>query len=114
MWYNARMADNELVSETAAREIDARIELQRKVVRRRELFAAAFTPELLDALEEWMGVRDAIFAFCPGEDGKLDALAACRVDTLIGVVRGIRFEVAHKDEAAAFLAGLLEQKGGEV
>lgn len=113
MWYDVCMAEDALIDETAARELDARIELQRKVVRRRELFAAAFTDELLNELEEWMGVKDAIFAFCPQEDGKLDPLMACRVDTLMGVVRGIRFEVAHKAEAAAFLDGLLAQKGGE-
>ena len=108
------MAENALIDETAARDLDARIELQKKVVRRRELFAAAFTDELLNELEEFMGVKDAIFAFVPDKDGKMDALDACRVDTLMGVVRGLRFEVAHKAEAEAYLKGLLEQRGEEV
>lgn len=106
------MAEDALIDETAA-QYAAQVEMQKQVVRRRELFAAVFTDEVLDALEDWMGVKEAIFAFMRDKDGKLDALEACRVDTLMGVVRGIRFEVAHKAEAVAYLDGLLAQKGGE-
>lgn len=91
----------------------AQIVRQKGIVRRRELFEAAFSPEVLDALESWLGVKEAIFAFAPGADGKLEPLEACRVDTLMGVMRGIRFEIEHKVESQRYLEALieLERKG---
>lgn len=98
-----------------ALQLAAQVEKQKGVVRRRELFAAAFTPELMEALEAWMGVKDAIFAFVPGEkDGKLDPLEACRFDTLMGIVRGIRFEIAHKADSESYLAALMKEHEKEV
>lgn len=82
---------------------DIALSVQEKVVRRRQLFSYAFKPEVLEALEEWLGVKDIVFAFAPGSGSVIDPLMACRMDTLMGVVRGIRFEVAHLAEAEAAL-----------
>lgn len=89
-------------------QLQASIAVQKRVVRRRELFARAFSDDVIAALAEWMGVEDAIFAFVPGKDGKLDPLEACRIDTLMGVLRGIRCEIAMKDEGERALAEMLK------
>lgn len=88
------------------------IEKQRKVVERRQLFARVFTPEVLDALSEFLGVQDMIFAF----HGDMDPYHACQQDAKAGVVRGIRWEVEHLDEAVDALRAMEQacQDGEEV
>ena len=88
------------------------IEKQRKVVERRQLFARVFTPEVLDALAEFLGVEDVIFAF----HGDMDPYHACQLDAKAGVVRGIRWEVEHLDEAVEVLRAMENacQEGEEV
>lgn len=84
---------------------DIAVATQRRVVARRQLFARVFTPEVMDALAEFLDVQDVVFAF-HGEEGELDPYRACQVDTKMGVLRGIAWEVAHVDEAVEDLRRL--------
>lgn len=88
------------------------IEKQRKVVERRQLFARVFTPEVLAALAEFLEVKDMIFAF----RGDMDPYRACQEDAKAGVLRGIRWEVEHLDEAVDALRAMENacQEGEEV
>lgn len=72
------------------------------VVERRRLFARVFTTEVLDALADFLGVQDMIFAF----QGDMDPYHACQQDAKAGVVRGIRWEVEHLDEAVDALRAM--------
>lgn len=77
-----------------------------RVKRRRELFAAAFTPDVLDELEEFLGVKDVVFAFQASAGEGYDACRAAQRDALLGVVRALRFEVARVDEARDLVSKL--------
>ena len=77
-----------------------------KVKRRRELFAAAFTPEVLDELEDFVGVKDVVFAFQAPAGQAYDAFKAAQIDALLGLVRALRFEVARVDEARDLVSKL--------
>lgn len=86
------------------------VERQRRVVERRRLFARVFTPDVLEALGEFLGVKDQIFAF----SGEMDPYRACQEDAKAGVLRGIAWEVEHLGEAEAALdAMVLELKKKE-
>lgn len=75
------------------------VERQRRVVERRRLFARVFSPEVLDALGEFLGVKEQIFAF----SGEMEPFRACQDDAKAGVLRGIAWEVEHLEEAEAAL-----------
>ena len=79
------------------------------MVARRQLFARVFTPEVLDALAEFLGVDDVIFAF----QGDMDPYRACQLDAKAGVVRGLRWEVEHLDEAVETLRAMEEMSKEE-
>ncbi|MBR3903236.1 MAG: hypothetical protein IKJ29_06220 [Akkermansia sp.] len=81
------------------------MEVQRRVVERRRLFKRVFTPEVLDALGEFLGVKDQIFAF----QGDMDPYKACQLDAKAGVLRGIAWEVEHLGEAEAVLTAMLDE-----
>lgn len=81
------------------------MEVQRRVVERRRLFKRVFTPEVLDALGEFLGVKDQIFAF----QGDMDPYKACQLDAKAGVLRGIAWEVEHLEEAEAVLTAMLDE-----
>lgn len=81
------------------------MEVQRRVVERRRLFKRVFTPEVLDALGEFLGVKDQIFAF----SGEMDPYRACQQDAKAGVLRGIAWEVEHLEEAEAVLTAMLDE-----
>ena len=89
---------------------DIAVATQRKVVARRELFARVFTPEVMDALADFLQVQDTIFAF----NGEMNPYSACQLDAKLGVLRGIAWEAAHVDEARADLRKLEEANGEEV
>lgn len=89
---------------------DVAVATQRRVVARRELFARVFTPEVLDELADFLGVQDMVFAF----QGDMDPYHACQQDAKAGVVRGIRWEVEHLDEAREDLRKLEAAAGEEV
>lgn len=88
---------------------DVAVATQRRVVARRELFARVFTPEVLDELADFLGVQDMVFAF----QGDMDPYHACQQDAKAGVVRGIRWEVEHLDEAREDLRKLEAAAMGE-
>lgn len=100
VWYDVFMDVFDDLDIGARREL--RVKQLEAMVRRRGVLAAALTPEVLDALEEFLGVKDVLWAFNEGEGGT-DALAACRRDTLMGVVRALRWEVSHVEEGEAAL-----------
>lgn len=65
---------------------------QKALVRRRRLLHDHLTPEVLEAIEETLGVKGQIFSFT--EADRYDPIAACRKDTLTGVVKLLRHEAA--------------------
>lgn len=78
------------------------VETQRMVVERRRLFKRVFTPEVMEALSHFLGVKDQIFAF----SGEMDPYRACQADAKAGVLRGIAWEMEHLEEAEAALADM--------
>ncbi len=74
------------------------LEEARAVVMRRELFCKVFTPEVLAAVDEFLGTNTMIYAF-PTDN--LDPLLAMRRDTLMGVMRSLRHESDESNLALA-------------
>lgn len=85
------------------------LEAQRELTERRMLLKRALTPEVLDALEETLGIRGTIFAFTEAEG--YNALAACRRDTLTGVMKLLRHEVANAETSLALYNEMRKQHG---
>ncbi len=90
-----------------------RIAKMEVVVKRRRLFSQALTPEVIEELEKFFGVSDSVFSFRQGSDGKMDPYMAAQQDALFGVIRGLKFEIAHLQEAEDFLAALIEEQQKE-
>ena len=89
------------------------IEMMEVVVRRRQLFAKAFDKETMRELERFLGVDLNIFAFRANKDGHVDPYLAAQQDALMGVVRGIKFEVNHLKQAEETLDALRAQQEKE-
>ena len=80
-----------------------------KCRRRRELFVRVFTPEVLDELEDFLGVKDVLFAFQSEGAGGTDPYKAARIDALLGVMRALRFEVTQLDAANEMVRKMEEE-----
>lgn len=85
------------------------VERQRRVVERRRLFSRVFSQDVLDALGEFLGVTDQIFAF----QGEMNPYRACQEDAKAGVLRGIAWEVEHLVEAEAALDAMVQELNKE-
>lgn len=68
---------------------------QRALVQRRRLFKQAFSAEVLDALAEFLGVKDAVLAF----SDDYNPYRACQLDAQMGVLRGIMLEIRLLEES---------------
>lgn len=101
--------DNLLPVDRLTEEERVTLELQEAVCRRRALFAKHLTPEVLDAIAEFAGVQDCIFAFTVDKEGKFDVLTAMRRDTLAGIIRALHYEVEHLHEAEATLQRMMDE-----
>ncbi len=89
--------------------IERRIKQLETVVKRRQLFRAKLDKEVMDELADFLGVNDAVFAFRALGDKPIDPYLAAQRDALMGVVRGLQYEIDHLEQAEDELSSLKKQ-----
>lgn len=63
--------------------------------RRRLLLAGALSPEVLDAMEELLGVKGVIVTYQTDEQGNYDVYGSLRLRTLCEAMAVLRYEVGR-------------------
>lgn len=87
-----------------------KIAILERVVQRRRVFRSKFDAETMQLLAEFLGVNNDVFAFRSENGAPIDPYLAAQRDALMGVVRGLQFEIDHLHEVEVELDNLREQE----